>query len=169
MGVFPFKAVFPPGKYTMGYVEVAATAACALFPAGATARGHVHHCSELVEDRHVGGVGAADVAPAGTGGAAGGGAGWAAGYTTRPQVPGAGESPEGFSVGGVLASYVHLHFGGCPELAAALVARCRGVDVAAASAAVAASAKVAAMLEGSCVHATPPVSNEHATVVQRVR
>lgn len=44
------------GKMSMGYVEVATTAACPLFPAGATARGQVFHFSEIVQARRAGGV-----------------------------------------------------------------------------------------------------------------
>jgi cobyrinic acid a,c-diamide synthase len=34
---------------SMGYVEVEATPACPLFPAGTRARGHVFHFSEVVQ------------------------------------------------------------------------------------------------------------------------
>jgi cobyrinic acid a,c-diamide synthase len=37
-----------------------------------------------------------------------------------------GESSEGFQVGATVASYVHLHFGSCPEFAARFVAACAG-------------------------------------------
>lgn len=168
VGVFPFKAVLPPGKYTMGYVEIETTAECPLFPPGVKARGHVHHASELVEEHHVGGVVAADAAPhGGTNGHVG--AAWRTGYLIRPQVPGAPESPEGFSCHNVLASYVHLHFGGCPGLAKALVERSRQVDVAAVNEAVAAAASTAPMLEGACAQATPPSSVSFISVFNRVQ
>lgn len=48
-GVFPFKAVMGRGKMSMGYVELATTDACPLFPPGATARGQVFHFSEIVQ------------------------------------------------------------------------------------------------------------------------
>jgi len=150
--VFPFKTTLPLGKYTMGYVEIETTSECPLFPAGMKARGHVHHASELLEEHHVGGV----IAGMGEGSAALVGAPWRTGYVTHPQIPGAPTTPEGFTVGGVLASYVHLHFGGRPELATALVERCRLVDVLAVTDAVVASAVGAEFLEGSCAQATPP-------------
>ena len=51
------------------------------------------------------------------------------------QVPGAEAVPEGYTWRNVLASYVHLHFGSAPQLAASLVARCHAVDLQAVNAA----------------------------------
>ena len=42
---------------------------------------------------------------------------------------------QGYNWRSVLATFVHIHFGSCPALAAQLVGRCAAVDVAAVSAA----------------------------------
>ena len=52
------------------------------------------------------------------------------------EVEGAAEVAEGFTWRNVLGSYVHLHFGSCPQLATSLVERCRQLDLAAVTAAV---------------------------------
>ena len=48
---------------------------------------------------------------------------------------------QGYNWRNVLATFVHIHFGSCPALAAQLVGRCAAVDVAAVSAAAAAAAE----------------------------
>ena len=48
---------------------------------------------------------------------------------------------QGYNWRNVLASFVHVHFGSCPALAAQLVERCAAVDVSAVSAAASAAAE----------------------------
>ncbi|HSE46944.1 MAG TPA: hypothetical protein VLA89_16615 [Gemmatimonadales bacterium] len=86
----------------IGYREVTLTGAGPLGPAGTTARGHEFHCSRL-----------GDVPTS----------------VTRlyavAEGPGGRHPSEGFLVSGTLMSYVHLHFGSNPALAANLVAAAR--------------------------------------------
>ena len=155
-GFFPFKAILPAGPPTVGYVEVEVTAQNPLFPAGWSLRGYVHHASELVEEHHVAGI--RDSKDYGTRESSAsliamgdqrhrepknfsdrGGDGsvssptasrseWGIGYVSRSNISQAMESTEGFCKGYVLGSYVHINFGGCPELATAIVERCKRVD-----------------------------------------
>ena len=58
-------------------------------------------------------------------------------------VPGfhASAGMQGYNWRNVLASFVHVHFGSCPALAAQLVERCAGVDLATVNAAACAAAE----------------------------
>ncbi|MHB1557044.1 MAG: cobyrinate a,c-diamide synthase [Isosphaeraceae bacterium] len=91
------------GRLTLGYRE--ATAACDswLFRAGESIRGHEFHYSSW--------TGRGDDLPAAL-------------ILDDRRVPG-GPTPEGACVGSLWASYVHLHFGSRPELAARFVDACR--------------------------------------------
>ncbi|KAL4425481.1 hypothetical protein ABPG75_009497 [Micractinium tetrahymenae] len=152
VGVFPFRTVMGgPGGMRMGYVEVETRPGCPLFPEGATVRGQVFHFSEIVQESVVSGLGAALT------GRSAAGQPWRTCYTVTPQIPGAAAVEEGYCLHNVLASYVHLHFGACPEFAAALVERCRGVDVAAVGAAAQEAAQAACYLESALgsLHTSP--------------
>uniref|UniRef100_A0A1D2AEZ8 Uncharacterized protein n=1 Tax=Auxenochlorella protothecoides TaxID=3075 RepID=A0A1D2AEZ8_AUXPR len=133
VGVFGFKTVLTH-RMTMGYVEVETTKNSVLMAPGRTARGQVFHYTEIVEEHVVASV----AQHKGDAGAA-----WVSTYTARPQFPGAEEVVEGFSVRNTLASYIHLHFGSCPELASDLVAACRAADVATLHAAAVGAARAA--------------------------
>ena len=102
VGVLPAPVVMERGRLVIGYREVMLTGAGPLGPAGTTARGHEFHCSRL-----------GDVPTS----------------VTRLYAvtdgPGGVHRPEGFLVSGTLMSYVHLHFGSYPALAANLVAAAR--------------------------------------------
>jgi cobyrinic acid a,c-diamide synthase len=101
-GVLPAPVVMERGRLVIGYREVTLTAAGPLGPAGTRARGHEFHSSRL-------GAVPASVARL---------------YTVSD---GHGGTPraEGFAIGSTLMSYIHLHFGSNPALAANFIGACR--------------------------------------------
>jgi len=101
-GVFPFAATMGPRFSALGYREAVTLADSLLGPAGTTARGHEFHYSRL--------------APA-----PGASPNVDAIYSLSGR-SGRLEAPEGFALGHVLGSYVHLHFGSNPDLAPAFAA-----------------------------------------------
>ena len=101
-GVLPAPVVMERTRLVIGYREVMLTSAGPLGPAGTRARGHEFHCSRL-------GDVPASVARL---------------YTVTDGREGTART-EGFVVGATLMSYVHLHFGSNPALAANFVAACR--------------------------------------------
>ena len=101
-GVLPVPVVMERSRLVIGYREVALIAAGPLGPAGTRARGHEFHCSRL-----------GDIP--------------AAVKRLYAVTDGGGGSPraEGFVIDGAVLSYVHLHFGSNPALAANFVEACR--------------------------------------------
>jgi cobyrinic acid a,c-diamide synthase len=97
VGVLPFGTVLTERLVRFGYTEVSFTSECLLGRAGATARGHSFHFSTI--------DGAADADCV---------------YHLRSTLSGE-ESAEGYVVGNVLASYIHLHFLSNPDLSANFV------------------------------------------------
>jgi cobyrinic acid a,c-diamide synthase len=95
-GVLPFSTRMP-ARLALSYVDVTTTGG--LFGAGQRARGHVYHHSEIQ------GEVALDRC-----------------YSMRTSK--GVETSEGYTAGGVLASYAHLHFGSSPSLATAFVEAC---------------------------------------------
>jgi cobyrinic acid a,c-diamide synthase len=94
IGALPFTVVMTERLQRFGYVEVTLTHDCVLGAAGTTARGHSFHCSRIADVT-------ADIPRS---------------YRLRYTLAGT-EEPEGFSMGSVLASYIHLHFQSNPSLA----------------------------------------------------
>jgi len=101
-GVFALRATMGQRFAALGYREVVARADTLLGPAGTTARGHEFHYSRI------------EAVPAGVPAVYG--------LTGRKGVI---DAPEGFVAKGTLGSYVHLHFGGNPAIAAHFAAACR--------------------------------------------
>jgi len=101
VGVFPSRARMQPRLAALGYAEVEGTNKTAWLRPGERARGHEFRYSVIDEMPEQ--------------------------IQRRYRVSTmAGERQDGFSVGSVLASYVHLHFGSCPRFAARFVAACAG-------------------------------------------
>jgi cobyrinic acid a,c-diamide synthase len=96
-GLLPLRVQMTERLVNFGYNEVSFTRDCLLGPAGEMARGHSFHCSTIIEASPIQHV-----------------------YTLRNSMTGR-EEPEGFRVGNVLASYIHLHFLSSPGLARAFV------------------------------------------------
>jgi len=101
VGVLPFGTMLTDRLVRFGYTEVSFTADCLLGRAGASARGHSFHYSTI------------DGAPNAE-----------CVYRMRSTLSGM-ESTEGYVVGNVLASYIHLHFLSNPELSANFVRAAR--------------------------------------------
>jgi len=99
-GVFPGAARMLPRRKALGYREVTLTEDAPLGPAGTVARGHEFHYSELDLSEAV----ARCYRLSGRGGA--------------------GSGREGYRVHNTLGSYVHLHFGSNPRVAANFVEFC---------------------------------------------
>lgn len=102
-GVLPAPVRMDRDRLVIGYREVTLTRPGPLGPAGTTARGHEFHNSRL-----------GDVPASVTR------------LYTVDDGRGSGQRLEGFVAGGALMSYIHLHFGSNPALAANLVAAARG-------------------------------------------
>ncbi len=101
-GLLPFRVRMLPRLKAMGYREVTLRTAGLLGPAGTRARGHEFHYSEIEGETE-------DLPRL---------------YLIADR-QGTAPSPEGYCLGNVLASYVHLHFGSNPEVARHLVDHCR--------------------------------------------
>ena len=102
LGLFPFKARMHDRLRALGYREVVVREATLLGPAGTVIRGHEFHYSSIADNPEK----AHCV------------------YSLRGRKGETG-SCEGYTVHNVLASYVHLHFGSCPQAAENLVDFCR--------------------------------------------
>ena len=101
VGVFPTCARLQPQLAALSYAEVEGMTNAGWLQAGARARGHEFRYSVIDEmPNHIGRR-----------------------YRVSTK---AGARQEGFTVGAVLASYVHLHFGSCPQFPARFVAACAG-------------------------------------------
>jgi cobyrinic acid a,c-diamide synthase len=100
-GVFPFDAVMEPTLRSLGYREIETLEDTLLGPAGTRVRGHEFHYSSMT----------------------GGGEGPGPVYSVSSRL-GAVDAEEGFTSGGALGSYIHLHFGSNPDSARSLVEAC---------------------------------------------
>lgn len=101
VNVFPVQTRMLPRRKALGYREVELAAACILGDHGLVGRGHEFHYSEItvmppeIERIYAVRKGKTDL------------------------------EPEGYRINNCLASYVHLHFGSCPEMATGFVESCR--------------------------------------------
>ena len=100
-GVFPFTTRMSSRLKSLGYREVTLDDDVLLGPAGQVIRGHEFHYSDLSAA-----TGSVDTAYRVTG-------------RTGMESP-----PEGYRSGRCLGSYIHLHFGSCPEAARCFVDAC---------------------------------------------
>jgi cobyrinic acid a,c-diamide synthase len=101
VGVFPVTIRMLPRRKALGYREVEIAADSILGPAGTVARGHEFHYSEM------------ERMPA------------RVERLYRVSRSGTDLGPEGYRYKNCLATYIHLHFGSSPGVAAALVESCR--------------------------------------------
>jgi cobyrinic acid a,c-diamide synthase len=103
-GILPFGTRMLSRRKALGYTEILVREACLLGESGTRIRGHEFHYSEIIEKT--------DDVPV------------LRAYELQGR-HGSGKVMEGYQVGSVLASYVHLHFGSAEGVAEHLVAACR--------------------------------------------
>ncbi len=104
VGIFPVATRMLARRRALGYREVVLTADSILGPTGTVARGHEFHYSEM---------------------------GMMPGRIKRSYRVNRNDvdlGTEGYRYKNCLASYIHLHFGSCPGMAAAFVESCRKYD-----------------------------------------
>ncbi len=104
-GVLPIYSRMLSRQKFLGYVEVTLESDSLWGHAGDTLRGHEFHYSEIYAD---------DLAAQG----------WRNQYAIRSRA-GRNARAEGFAMGNILASYVHLHWASVPKAAANFVQRCK--------------------------------------------
>lgn len=103
-GCFPFAARMFPRLRSLGYREIVLTSDTLIGPAGTTLRGHEFHYSALDETPEK--------------------EEWQTVYAVSDRL-GQPKTREGYQVRRTLGSYVHLHFGSCPDAAGHFVDACR--------------------------------------------
>jgi cobyrinic acid a,c-diamide synthase len=101
VGIFPVSTRMLPRRKALGYRQIELLADSPIAPKGTVARGHEFHYSEI-EDMPESIQRVYQVGRNGT-----------------------DLGTEGYCYKNCLASYVHLHFGSCPEIAATFVDSCR--------------------------------------------
>jgi cobyrinic acid a,c-diamide synthase len=106
-GCLPYATRMLKRLKALGYREVIQTQATVLGPAGQVMRGHEFHYSTLTDKAAAHGMNAC------------------AGAYRMADRAGLEKAAEGFTVKQTLGSYVHLHFGSCPQIADHFVDACR--------------------------------------------
>jgi cobyrinic acid a,c-diamide synthase len=101
-GVLPVESIMQRRRVTLGYRTATALRSTPLLPAGVQVMGHEFHYSELAT-------------PIGD-------------DTAAYRLAERDDAPEGYAAGNVVASYVHLHFGGRPESVLRFIDACRRQD-----------------------------------------
>ncbi len=100
VGIFPVSARMLPRRKALGYREIELVTDSCVAPRGAVARGHEFHYSEM-EDMPE-----------------------SIERVYRVRRNGNDLGAEGYRYNNCVASYIHLHFGSCPEIAAIFVKNC---------------------------------------------
>ena len=104
VGIFPFKCQLRKGLRALGYREIITKKPSLLGDPGTRARGHEFHYSDIIEAEHDG----IDCI-----------------YQLVDRDGRIINAKEGFMKGNVLGSYIHLHFGSNPWLAASFLNSCK--------------------------------------------
>ena len=100
VGIFPVSARMLPRRKALGYREIELVTDSCVAPRGAVARGHEFHYSEMEEMPE------------------------SVERVYRVRKNGKNLGTEGYRYKNCLASYIHIHFGSCPEMAKKFVKSC---------------------------------------------